>query len=62
MSSTNIMLKKCAGLVGTRDVSEWEDQFLRSVLERTDDGNRPDRLSEKQIDVLQRIYDKHFAG
>lgn len=60
MASTNIMIKKCAGLVDTRDVTDWENRFLKSVMERTENGNRPDRLSEAQLESLQRIHDKHF--
>lgn len=62
MTSLNTMVKKCAGLVGTKDVTPWEDQFLQSVLEKTGDGNNTTSLTEKQIDVLERIYGKNFAG
>ncbi len=62
MASLNTMVKKCAGLVGTKDVTPWEDQFLQSVLEKTGDGNNTTRLTEKQISVLERIYGKNFAG
>lgn len=62
MASTNIMLQQCAGLVGTKDVSDWESDFLSSVLDRSQNGTRPDLLTERQIDVLERIWRKHFAG
>jgi hypothetical protein len=62
VTSTNVMLKKCAGLVGTKDVTEWESDFLASILDRSQDGDRPDLLTEKQVDVLERIHSKHFAG
>lgn len=61
MASTNTMLTKCAGLVDTKDVTAWENSFLKSVLERTANGTRPDLLSEKQIEVLERIHGKHFG-
>ncbi len=54
------MVRKCAGLVDTTDVSDWENQFLKSVVEKTNDGNNTTSLTEKQIDVLSRIYGKHF--
>ena len=62
MASLNTMVKKCAGLVGTTDVSDWENQFLKSVIEKTGEGNNTSSLTEKQIDVLERIYGKNFAG
>lgn len=61
MASTNIMLKKCAGLVETSDITNWENNFLKSVLERSEQGARPDRLSPAQVETLERIYDKNFA-
>lgn len=62
MASTNVMLQKCAGLVDTKDVTEWENGFLKSVLERSQQGQRPDRLTEKQVETLERIHSKHFGG
>jgi len=62
MTSLNTMVKKCAGLVDTTDVSDWENQFLKSVIEKTGEGNNTTSLTEKQIDVLERIYGKNFAG
>lgn len=61
MASTNTMLKQCAGLVDTSDVTDWQNGFLKSVLERAENGNRPDLLSEKQLEVLESIYKRHFA-
>ena len=62
MASLNTMVKKCAGLVDTTDVSDWENQFLKSVVEKTGEGNNTTSLTEKQISVLERIYGKNFAG
>ncbi len=61
MASTNTMLKQCAGLVDTSDVTDWQNGFLKSVLERSENGSRPDLLSEKQLEVLESIHRRHFA-
>lgn len=61
MASTNTMLKQCAGLVDTKDVTDWQNGFLKSVLERSENGNRPDLLSDKQLEVLESIHSRHFA-
>lgn len=58
MPSVANMIAKCEGLLGTKDVNEFESQFLASVVERHRAGRE---LSEKQLGVLQRIHDKHFA-
>lgn len=62
MASTNTMLKQVAGLVGTNDITNWESDFLKSVLERAHNGDRPDLLSEKQVETLETIHSKHFAN
>lgn len=61
MASTNTMLKQCAGLVDTKDVTDWQNGFLKSVLERSENGSRPDLLSDKQLEVLESIHRRHFA-
>lgn len=61
MASLNTMVKKVAGLVDTTDVSDWENQFIKSVVEKTDDGDNTTTLTEKQIDVLERLHSKHFG-
>lgn len=61
MTALNTMVKKCAGLIDTRDVSEWESNFLRSIAERTRDGDDTRSLTEKQIDTLTEIYERHYA-
>jgi hypothetical protein len=55
------MVKKCSGLVGTKDVTDWEDEFLTSIVKQTKEGDDTTKLSEKQIDVIQRIHDKNFG-
>jgi hypothetical protein len=62
MASLNTMVKRVAGLQDTKDVSDWENQFVKSVVEKTSNGDNTTSLTEKQIDVLERIHDKHFAG
>ncbi len=62
MASITSMVKKIAGLVDTTDVTDWENQFLKSVLAQTADGDNTTNLTEKQIDVVERLHNKHFAG
>lgn len=61
MASTNIMVKKCAGLIDTTDITDWENDFLKNVVEVSHDGDRPDLLSPARVESLERIYNKHFA-
>lgn len=56
---------QCEGLIGTKDVTPWENEFLQSVVSKcrvvgttTFDARH---LTSKQVDVLDRIHSKHFA-
>jgi hypothetical protein len=61
MTSLQAMLKKASGLVDTKDVSAWENDFLKSVLKASWQGENTRALSGKQVECLERIYNKHFA-
>lgn len=60
--SIGTMVKTIDGLRGTKDVSSWEDEFIASVVDRTNNGANTTMLSEKQVSVVERIYNKHFGG
>jgi hypothetical protein len=62
MTSIGTMIKRIAGLQGTRDITEWEDTFIGSVIDRTDGGKETACLSGKQVEIVERIFNKHFAG
>jgi hypothetical protein len=62
VASLNTMVKRVAGLQDTTDVSNWENKFIKSIVEKTRNGDDTRSLTEKQIDVLERIFNKHFAG
>lgn len=64
MKSLLQKLQQLEGLIDTSDVSEWEQKFLKSVVvvgvAKCKMG-KTGFLTEKQLDVVERIYDKHFA-
>jgi hypothetical protein len=61
MASLNNMVKRCSGLIGTKDVSDWEDDFLKSLVEKTQEGRNTSSLTEKQITILERIFEKNYS-
>ena len=61
MLSTTTMLDRVRGLLGTKDLSPWEHDFVRSLADRADAGQIT-QLSGRQVEALQRLHDKHFAG
>lgn len=62
MKSIGQMIAQLDGLSGTSEINCWEGEFIASVVEKTADGKDTTRLSDKQIDIVQRLYRRHFAG
>ena len=60
MTSTATMIRRLAGLLDTRDLSEWEQQFVRSLVEKLDAG-KVTSLTERQVETLERLHGRHFA-
>ena len=61
MKSINSKIQQINGLVDTDDVTNWENEFISSIIERTQNGFFLTGLSDKQIEIIERIYNKHFA-
>ena len=62
MTTLNTMVKRIAGLQGTSDVTEWESSFIESIVEKTSNGDDTRSLTERQISVVERLFEKHFAA
>lgn len=60
MLSTTQMIRRLEGMVGSKDLSDWETGFVESLVEKVDAG-AVTKLSEKQVDTLERLHNKHFA-
>lgn len=61
MTSVNEMVRRIEGLINTRHVSDWENQFIQSVVRKSTGGKDTSRLSDKQLAVIERIHGQHFA-
>lgn len=62
MTALNTMVKKVGGLADTKELTQWENTFIKNILERTKNGDNTTSLTEKQIDVLERLHGKFFSG
>lgn len=52
-----------SGLINTKDITDWENSFLSSVLKWYARNNSDyDCLSIKQAAVVEKIFDKHFLS
>ncbi len=61
MTSTTTMIERLSGCLDTGDLSAWEEGFVRSLVERKEAGQIT-RLSERQVEHLDRLHAKHFGG
>lgn len=59
--SLGTMIRQLAGLMDTRDLSEWEQRFLSAVVAYSKNGAETRALTAKQIDKTEEIYRRHFA-
>lgn len=62
--STSIgnMIVRIDGLQDTADVTEWENNFIRNIVDTTKCGRDTVPLTSKQVEIIERIHNKHFAG
>lgn len=61
MKSLGAMIQQLDGLLNTRDLNAWENQFVTSLVLRTQQGRDTSRLTERQVDRMTELYRKHFA-
>jgi len=61
MTTLNTMVKRLHGLVGTADLNAWEDEFVATCFTRTKQGENTTPLTERQIEVLERLFNRHFG-
>lgn len=60
--SIGAMIEQLDGLRDTRDLNEWEQTFVTSVLERYLLANKNTQgLSSKQVECIEKIWKRHFA-
>ena len=58
-------IEQIDGLRGTKDISAWEDSFIASIIERVTENAQTIKdtrgLTSKQVEIVERIFEKHFA-
>ncbi len=61
MISVATMVAQLEALLGTKDLSAWEHDFVRSVSERVQMWGGTTRLTAAQVNKLEQVYRRHFA-
>ncbi len=54
-------IKMISGLAES-DLTPWEQGFVEAICRSSGDGDRTSHLTEKQIESIDKIWRKHFAG
>lgn len=60
--SLTTMIEQLDGLRETSDLTDWENSFVASIVERQKAIKQDTRsLSAKQAETVQSIWQKHFS-
>lgn len=60
--SIGTMIEQLSGMCDTGDLTDWENDFVTSICDHYERAKKDTRrLSVKQVEIVQRIYGKHFA-
>ncbi|MBB2918293.1 hypothetical protein [Cupriavidus alkaliphilus] len=54
------MINRLRGLLGTTDLTQWEQDFVRKLAEVSDAGEVT-KLSGAQVDKLDELHGRHFG-
>ena len=55
------MIEQLSGLVGTVDITDWQEGFVKSIVKCIGEKKDTRCLSTKQIETIDRIWRKHFS-
>ncbi len=61
MKSIYQKVQQLSGLTGTKDLSDWEAKFVASVVEAMDGTMATTKLTSKQVEKIDEIFERHFA-
>lgn len=59
--STTTMIGRLEGMLGTSDLTARQAQFVESLVRIRDSGNVT-ALTEKQVEWLNDLFNRHFAA
>ncbi len=62
MKSIGSQIKQISGLLGTKDITAWEQSFITNILEQTNNGELTVHLTGKQVNRIESLFEKHFSA
>lgn len=60
--NANQMLKALIGILATRDLGDFETDFIERQAERTFDGEMCAVLNDHERRWVEKLYVRHFSG
>lgn len=60
MKSIGMMVRQLCGLAES-DLTAWESNFILSIDLRTNNGRKTSGMTEKQIEITEKLYHRHFG-
>lgn len=54
------MVKSLLEMIGTGELTTYDQSFIRSAAEQSNQGADTSRLSDKQVEIVDTIFRKHF--
>lgn len=60
IKSTAVMITQLEGLLGTKDLTDSEAEFVEKLV-RIRDAGQVTQLSERQVEYLSDLNRRHFA-
>lgn len=55
------MISQLEAMLGTRDLSDWEDDFISDVVGRVGELGKTSVLSSWQVAKVEELWTKHFT-
>lgn len=59
--SIGSMIRALADLIGSGELSTIDQSFVRSAAEQSGQGADTSKLSDKQVEIIDSVYRKHFS-
>lgn len=60
--STQQKILKLSGLVDTKDLTPWQNDFIKSIVRWTKNGEKNiDVITDRQLEIIDEIHDRNFS-
>ena len=61
VKSIGTMLTQLSGLLGTKDLNNWEQDFVENNFDKFKEKGSTTWMSDTVVDIIDKLYNKHFS-